>query len=299
MEFVFITDTHFRKSSNVRTDEDYLKSLCDKLQFVVDCANKWNATLIIGGDLFDTPSQPDLVKTAVIQVLMKCSKKPISISGNHDILFNNRDNNYKTSIYCLHAADVLRLLSPGEDSILVEGEQKCKIAVTRPMKDCGLPQLGVFHGFLNKEDGINTFLFEDVPQNDRCCICLGHDHVPYEPIKYNNSVIYRTGAMVRAIRNDSEDRIPQLLRIRLTDKGTWATKLYDIPCKDSSLIFKTKKAKAVKRDSGDYSQIIEQIRQVSEKEITFMSAIEMVANSETADYVRDVYNTVQSTAESK
>jgi hypothetical protein len=38
---------------------------------------------------------------------------------------------------------------------------------------------------------------------------------------------------------------------------------------------------------------------VSEKEITFMSAIEMVANSETADYVRDVYNTVQSTAESK
>lgn len=298
MEFVFLTDAHVRKSSNVRTDKDYLETICKKLEFAVQKANEWNAQLVMGGDFFDTPTVPDLVKSAVVKVLKKANKKPWTIYGNHCTTFNNVDNNYKTSTYLLNEDETWSAFIEGEDFIYQEGEQKCKIAFSRPMKDEGIPQLGIFHGFLNKEDGMNTFLFEDVPQNDPCIICLGHDHVQYEPVIYHNSVIHRIGALVRGIRNDSEIRTPQILRIKLKKDNTWITKLYDVPCIDPSLIFREKKAKADKKDN-DYQGIIDQIKAASSEDISLIQAVGMVATPETVEYIKEVLVDVKNLRESK
>lgn len=298
MEFVLVTDCHIKKSSNVRTDEDYLGTLLKKLDFCIECANKWDARLVMAGDFFDTPTVPDLVKNRTIKVLKKAKKLPWTIYGNHCTLFNNPDNNYKTSTYLFDEAGVWKSFGSGDDFVYTENGISCKVAFTRPMINSDIPQLGLFHGFLNKEDGPNTFLFEDVC-DDNCAICLGHDHVPYEPIKYKNSVIFRIGSMVRAIRNDSEDRIPQLLRLRLKSDGKWAFKAYDIPCISPDLIFKEKKVKAIKNQDDNYAQIIEQMKMVSEKEITLVDAVKMVAKEDTVEYIKEVLNDVSNIKESK
>lgn len=299
MEFVFLTDAHVRKSSNVRTDKDYLETICKKLEFAVQKANEWGAQLVMGGDFFDTPTVPDLVKSAVVRIMKKADKKPWTIYGNHCTTFNNVENNYKTSTYLLNEDETWRAFISGEDFIYEDGSgQKCKVAFTRPMQNCGLPQLGIFHGFLNQEDGSNTFLFEDVPTEDPCVICLGHDHVQYEPVAYHNSVIYRIGALVRGIRNDSEIRTPQILRIKLKKDNTWITKLYDVPCVDPSLIFKEKKGKADKIQN-DYQGIIDQIKAASAEDISLIQAVSMVSTEETVEYIREVLTETKNIRESK
>lgn len=298
MEFVLAIDFHIKHKSNVRTDDDYCGNLLKKLDWIVEKANAWNATLLLAGDFFDTPTVPDLVKTPVIEILLKAKKTPITIYGNHCTLFNSLENNKKTSTFLIDKAGAWKALVSGDDFIMEEDGQKVKIAVTRPMVDSGIPQIGLFHGFLNKEDGPNTFLFTDVPQNDPCAILLGHDHVPYAPVPYNDSVIYRIGAAVRGIRNDSELRNPQILRLKLKSNNEWATKLYDIPCIDPRLIFKEKKVRPDK-SGNDYQAVIDQIRAASAEELTFEKAISMVADTETSLYLKSVLNDVTDVKASK
>lgn len=115
---------------------------------------------------------------------------------------------------------------------------------------------------------------------------------------YHNSVIYRIGALVRGIRNDSEIRTPQILRIKLKKDNTWITKLYDVPCTDPSLIFREKKAKADKKDN-DYQGIIDQIKAASSEDISLIQAVGMVAIPETVEYIKEVLVDVKNLRESK
>ena len=161
----------------------------------------------------------------------------------------------------------------------------------------GKPQIGVCHGFLNKEDGRNTYLFSQIQTDDNCIVLLGHDHVPYEPVVYKNTTIFRIGAFVRGIRNDSELRIPQMLRIGVKDNGTFVTKTYDIECKHFSLIFKEK---TVKKDkSNDYQSITDQIKMSANKEMTLIEAVRAVSTEVTAVYIGEVLNNLKTNKENK
>ena len=100
MEYIFITDLHFNSSSNVRTGE-FLSDLTSKLSYVVEKSNEWDATILIGGDIFDKPSVPDFVKSELIKTLKLAKHTPWAIYGNHDSLFNNVEKNFKTSLESL------------------------------------------------------------------------------------------------------------------------------------------------------------------------------------------------------
>jgi predicted phosphodiesterase len=287
-EYVLITDPHFTASSNVRAG-DYLADLLKKLEYVIEKANAWDATIIIAGDVFDKPTVADFVKSALIEVLKKAKYVPYAIFGNHDTLFNSREKDYKTSMNLMCIGGHLRRLEyeEFEDHILTN----------RPaIVNAGKPQIGIYHGFLNKEDGLNTFLYDQIQTDDQCIVCLGHDHVEYEPVPYRNTTIFRIGALIRAIRNDSEKRIPKMLRIRITDKGTIATKLYDVECKSCELIFKEKMAKA---DPVTYTDVINQIKGVTNKDMTLEEALPLVASAETSAYLVGVLRDLETVRESK
>lgn len=298
MDFVFITDPHLTSESNVRVDEDYCLTIIKKLDFAVEKANEWDAQLLIGGDLFDKPSVADFVKTSLIGCFKKAKYVPITIRSNHDTLFNSPKMDYKTSLQVLHESGILYYMRNEFLDVEVREGQKVRITNQRPMQDCGIPQIGLFHGFLNKEDGPNTFLFTDVPQEDKCIICLGHDHVPYTPVIYHNSTIFRIGSLVRAIRNDDELRTPQLLRIRLKSDGNWTTKLYDVPCTDASLIFKEKKAKKDNIER-DYTELLDNLKNTQAKDMTLVEALRLVTTPETVAFMEDILNEVNNTKASK
>lgn len=300
---VFITDPHITASSNVRSDEDYTGTILNKIKFCIESANEWGVPLFMGGDVFDKPTIPDVVKNRLVEVLKLSKYGVFTCTGNHTTLFNNPDNDPKTSLYLFNQLGLIRYWREGgfywEDA---QGNQ-VYVNFSRPMgkKDC--PQLGLYHGFLNTDhDKDNYFLFTDIDHDDPSLIFLGHDHVPYEPIEYSNSVIHRPGALVRAIRNDSEDRIPQMVRFQLKVDGTsrrWITKYYDVPCATSNLIFKTKKAKIQQNPENNYSNIIEQIKAASNDDLTLVKALELVAPAEIVSYVEHTLEEISNIRASK
>lgn len=293
-DYVLITDLHLTAQSNVRTG-DYVEDLIFKFEDVVEKVNSWDATLLLAGDIFDKPTVADFVKAAFTRALKKLKNQAYAIYGNHDTLFDNTDKNYKTSLNLLVEAGTLIELKR-EDF----GNHVLKaITAGQPIEDEGKSQICLAHGFLNKEDGRNTFLFDQIRTDDNCVICLGHDHVQYEDVVYKNSVIYRIGAFVRGIRNDSEQRIPQMLRIRVKDDGSFATKLYPIRCRDPKLIFKEKSVKAQGGNAASYDDIINMIKTSVAEEQTLVQALRVVTTPRTVDYIDNILQDIKTKKESK
>jgi len=280
-EFVFITDLHIRNSSNVRTG-DFVQDIYDKLSFVVDYANEHNATILIGGDVFDKPSVPDIVKNKLAPLLRKCIYKPISIFGNHDLLYNSEEYIEKTSYETWVSHGLLEPL----DGKTVELED-CIITNEVPVISRGKPQLVLFHGFLNKDDGRNTFLFQDIAGcSDKTYILLGHDHTVYEPLKFSDNIkIFRPGSFLRQTREDASMRIPELMHIRVNE-GKLQYKMVSIEtARPAEEIFKTKLRNVTKAQQREtYEDIINQIRNANVGEMSLQQALQQVAAEDVCNY---------------
>lgn len=280
-EFVFITDLHFKNSSNVRSG-DLLNDLATKMDFVVNYTNQYNATLLIGGDIFDKPSVPDIVKNRLAPLLLKLVNKPLAISGNHDRLYDNDDFINKTSFQTWVTHNVISSL----DNTTVDfGE--CFVSNETPIIQRGKPQIVLFHGFLNQEDGRNTFHYQDISPTltDKVFLLLGHDHCVYDPIEIGSVKIFRPGSFCRITRDETSNRVPSLLHIRVQD-GKLKYKVVPIsnsrPYDD---VFKTKLKTITKSQQADtYEDIISQIRNANVGELTFEQALLQVSDDEVTNY---------------
>lgn len=278
-DFVFITDLHICSSSRVRNG-DVLEDIAAKLKFVVDYCNANEAILLCGGDLFDKPSVPDYVKSRLAPILKELTHDFYSVAGNHSRLYDNPEFNYKTSY------DVWRSHGILKDLDSVEGVDLGNVFLTGqlPVKTRGKFQIVVYHGFLNQEDGRNTLHFDDIQTEDNTYVLLGHDHVEYEPVQYKENIkIFRPGSLLRGIRQDAQYRNPQMLHIRVNGKLQY--KMVPIKCRDFSEIFKTKEAKVTQSQKhSTYEDIINQIRNAAQGDLSFEQAISQVADPEVVEF---------------
>lgn len=282
MDFVFITDSHFKASSNVRSGE-YLEDLAVKLQYVVAYCNKHNAILLHGGDFFDKPSVPDVVKNRILPILMGLKTKCYIVSGNHCLLYNSQEFNYKTSYQTFVSAGLFHDM---DNSTVDLGE--CIITNETPIINRGKPQLVLFHGFLNQEDGKNTLYFQDIANDiqDKVYILLGHDHTVYEPLQYSSNVkIFRPGSFSRQTREDASIRMPELLHIRVQDDSLqFKTKLIET-ARPAEEIFKTKLKNITKSQQREtYDDIIRQIRNAGAGEMSLSQALQTVAGEDVCEF---------------
>lgn len=279
MDFIHITDTHFALTSNVRTG-DLLDDLLIKLDYVINKANEWNCMILHSGDFFDKPTAPDIVKTKLLRSLRNLKHPLVTIPGNHDRLFGSDERYDRTSLSVMEEAGALKILrSPLE-------LEDCVITTGKPVVDTpsGKPQIVLFHGFLNQEDGLNTFFCQDILTDQRCLVLLGHDHSPYPSVPYRNSIILRPGSFLRGVRNDSSDRIPTFLRIGVR-KGDFILKTYPIEvAKQVELLFKRKLAVLEKSDVS-YTELIYALKQSSEEQMTLSKALKLVTSDNIVEFI--------------
>lgn len=278
MKFTFITDTHFTSSSNVRAG-DYLKDLVDKLAWVVDRTNELEARLLLAGDVFDKPSVPDCVKTQVIRQLKRLDRVPMTCIGNHDRLYNSDERFERTSLSVLEEAGCLDVLQAG-DRYLIDGTV---VSSKLPLKsDEDHLQILLWHGFLNKEDGLNTIKFTDLLCDTPAVVLLGHDHCEYEPMEYRGCKIYRPGSFARGVRNDSAERIPQMLLI--DEEGNVTSEPIGV-AKQVEFLFKSKVSK-VSKSQVSYEDIINQIKSSAKTGDNLTEALKLVTdNPDVIDYI--------------
>lgn len=287
-DWVFITDLHITTSSNVRTG-DLVDDLSKKLEWVVDYCNDNNAALLLGGDLFDRPSVPDYLKTHFAKILCRVHNKVYSVTGNHCRLYNNNDYAYRTSYNLLAALGVFVDL----DSI--EGVDFGPLYLTGrvPVITRNKPQIIVYHGFLNQEDGLNTFRFSDLQTEDPCIVFLGHDHVVYPVLQYTDKIrIYRPGSFQRNTREESQNRIPCLLHVRMINGSL---KVKTVPIKAARLaneIFKTKVSDAAStRVVVDlYQDLIGKLQLTLSQEENLYALLSKVTDLTTVNYIKTFDN---------
>jgi len=281
-DFVFITDTHINLSSRVRTG-DYLSDLLKKLEFVVEYANKNNAIILHGGDFFDKPTVSDVVKNKLIPVLLRAKYKPLVIYGNHDKLFNNDENDVKTSLETLVVSGVVEILTTKDFGNLV-------VTSELPVINKNKAQICVCHGFLNKEDGKYTFRFTDIETTDQVKVLLGHDHVVYENLKLSNVEYIRPGSFVRGIRDDEAYREVFAVHLRMIN-GEIKSKLVKIPCRDPKEIFQTKESKLkTKEVDQSYDSLIQMLANSTKGEETLEGALNILATPAEKEYILNVLN---------
>lgn len=280
-QFVFIADVHLGAGANVRTGDVY-QDIYDKLNWVKDYCNKYDCQLLIGGDLLDKPSVPYTYVTPLVRILKEFKYVPYDVFSNHPTLYNNREYDYKTTQNMLYEVGVLRELHTVEYS-------DCFITSETPLVTKGKPQILIKHAFLNVQDPGWTVEFPDlIGTDDNCYVCLGHDHVEYEPLQIKQNIkIFRPGSFLRATRDDSNVRIPNLLHIRVVD-GKLQYKLVPIKtARPVSEIFKTKFTKVSEHDKHEtYEAIIEQIRNANATELTLNQALNQVSTQDVCDYVQ-------------
>lgn len=269
MKYVFITDLHFQETSSVRTGS-ILEDLEAKLHYVVDYTNSIGGILLLGGDIFHRPSVTDTVKSTIIKELIRLDKTPYAIPGNHDILYNNDKYLYRTSYNVLVSAGIVKNLvyEEFEDHILTSQV---------PLTSKGKPQVCIFHGFLNIEDGRNTFRFTDIDTDDRCLVMLGHDHSVYDPIEYRNTTILRAGSFLRDSRQESSFRIPNMIEVTI-DNGSVIYNLVPIKCRSSESIFKEKEVQV--KLTYDFNTIIDQLKNTTTGDLTLNQALQKVVPKE-------------------
>lgn len=281
MDYVFITDLHFKSSSKVRSG-NVLEDMVRKLKFVVDYCNSYDAALLLGGDIFDKSTVPDFVKSEIAPVLTKVKNGVYAIPGNHDRLYDNPEYNFKTSYNVLVSHGVIEDLTTIDfGDVILTSEV--------PVVTKGKPQIVVFHGFLNIEDGRSTFHFTDIQTTDNCVVCLGHDHVEYETLQYNDTVkIIRPGSFHRDTRVETNFRTPKLVHLRVKD-GKILSKFVPIECRDFNEVFTAKETKITKAQQHDtYEAIIEHIRNAQVTDLTFEQAMSQVAEPDVVEFAIQV-----------
>jgi len=278
-DFIFITDLHITDKSNVRTG-DILTDITNKLDYVVEYANKLKASILIGGDVFDHPSVPDYVKAKVANVFKKAKKPIYTIAGNHDILYNNEEFNHRTSYNLFVEFGLFTNIDKIDFEDVV-------ISSSLPITNVGKPQIVIYHGFYNIADGKCTCMTSDViGTTDETVVLLGHDHSVY-PIEQprNNVRVYREGSFLRGIRTDEQNRTPNMIVLHV-ENGKIDVKLEPIKCRAASEIFEAKKfALTETQKHNSYESIIGKIKEVRNSELTLQNALKEVTTQDVIDYI--------------
>lgn len=287
LNFVFVTDSHIGGGANVRTGNVY-QDLLTKFTFIKEYCNKNDCQLLIGGDVFDKPTIADVYKTPFLKLFLQFDKTPIVVRGNHCTLFNSRENDYKTTMQLFIEAGAFKELHTIDYGDLVLTSEK-------PLVVRNKPQIFMYHGFLNQQDGWCQVMYDELITTDEVLCLLGHDHVVYDPVTIGTVKVIRPGSLLRGIRNDESNRIPELVHIRFnseTPQGQRSIKTKLVPItvsRDPSEIFKTKKVTISEAERNiSYESIISQIAQCTKSDLTLEQAVSSVATTDVVEYTKEL-----------
>lgn len=276
--FIFITDLHITDRVPFRTG-DPLEDVIAKIDFTVDYANKADAQLLIGGDIYDSPVVSYRASTRAALAFSRAKYRPIVVKGNHDQMYRNDDYDEKTALYAGIRLGVFQELTEPLDF------GSCILTPCKTPPDTDKPVILMYHGFLNIRDGKLTVTSDELREFRTPTVALlGHDHIEYDPITIGNATVYRIGSLFRNRRVATSDRAPKLLHV-LPVNGGFSAHLVSVPAKSVTEIFKETEARTEVSEAVDYSSIISELKTAMNDEADLHSIIAKTATPAVGDYL--------------
>lgn len=189
-KIAIVGDLHLRSDCpENRIDEDYANKPIQKIDKILED----NDYLIILGDLCHKPTLPLEYIDFLIDSLEQYKGRIFTILGNHDASYRTL-NLRKTAIGLLHKIGIISLKLGHFNLAGVDFDVATVVPELKLPKQKSNILLGHFY-LDNALAPKESMSLEDLTNYKY--VLLGHDHCPYEPIKYKDTIVYRNGSLVR------------------------------------------------------------------------------------------------------
>ncbi len=91
MKFVYQGDIHLRDRAPVNRIDNYREVQFDKLEQLVGFANDNEATLLLGGDIFDSYKVSAEIVNRANEIFLTCNRDIFAVMGQHDVPYHDMD----------------------------------------------------------------------------------------------------------------------------------------------------------------------------------------------------------------
>ena len=267
MEFrgVFISDIHFSLRAPESRKETYGQEILEKLNFVIDFANKKGAYIFIAGDIFHYKSNvSDEEKIALMKVLRRANMLIYGIVGSHDLSGYQLESINRRAIGVLQEAGLFTILNDKvyfeNGNICVSGANVCKdYESTNPYsvkKGKEKIRIHLTHGMLldEKDPRFDCTTLSEV-ETEADLIFNGHFHQCLGIKKINNTYFVRLGSLSR----DSvtlKDHQPRLLFVSI-ENSKLKLNTVKIPVKEDVWISDER----VENKGIDFKEFVEMLKE--------------------------------------
>ena len=307
---VYFSDIHLRNKNPINRIDDILETQFQKLEWIFSYASEIEAEgILFGGDLFHTPSVPDIVANRFIKLLKKHKLPFYFIIGNHDVVGGNADSRDYSKIgiisecdYAVHANKPIFL-----DSCVLVGYDFSKAMecpqVIDPIADFQLidtPVLCMVHSMITDEPSIKdgniyrTIHWGEIQINCDVLFC-GHFHPGY-PIRYSGLggvPIVNCGAAIRQEASHTDlHRDPQICVIKIKDKKV---KLSFETIPHSKDVFDISKITSKQLKEDEKYKFVEALKQLKDQDTCGTSIVEKLKKISVDQFNKDSEDKIDQT----
>lgn len=239
--FYFVGDLHLNDVNPRSRIDDYSIAILDKLTYIFNLAKENNIEAIFFlGDIFHKPSGLSTkYLNKVISTFQLAPCPCYSIIGNHDIPFNKIDEVDNTSLGILFKSRALVHLDnyPITPNISIFGfDYNTDISYITKPSTCSLG-ICISHSYgedvsFGDNEKAEYFKWSKPNESPFDVYILGHDHSYHSSKKiYNNSYLYRVGALSRVTSASSDvQRDIKILEVNIdTQNISYDIKEVNIP----------------------------------------------------------------------
>jgi DNA repair exonuclease SbcCD nuclease subunit len=282
-KYILCADLHIRSSRPQYRIDNFGETVLYKLKFIVWCANKHNAHIIIAGDIFDNIKIGTRVINRVIRILKKCKNKVYAVPGQHDMEMHGEDllpSPYLTLVEAGVIIDVSGTTADNVCGIKWEGNYwipaKINDKMVMVVHHTITPQEPPF--FLKDSAMSADDLMEKLsPFNYIVC---GDYHSPHTKIKKNvfggRQVLINCGSLTRS----SKDQYDYQPCIYLLDTAVSKFKKIKVPIKPAEEVFRI--PKDTKAEDAKLSEHIANIIELTKAEgkPDFITTVKVIMKDE-------------------
>ena len=290
----FALDLHCRLFNPSTRKDNYFEASMQKLEFLLQNCD----VLIQAGDFFDKARTEDVVKNRILNLLNRYKVPIYVVPGNHDVENDLLETLPNTSLANLAYHNAVTILTP--DKIWnIEG---LKIGVldfyVEKAKKQSFDEVDVVvgHHFYNWfRDPSKSIEPQDVDKYNTNYLILGHDHEPHEDLQLGNTIIIRTGSILRTeLASYTNWHSPCFHIIEVNGSKYSPIKKIEIPYTPFELAFLHEEKKTFKKCAKLVSEIkafLENIELQSEnkKSIGEILIKELKAPKEVVEYLSLIY----------
>lgn len=260
---IFSADWHIRASKPQYRVDEYSTTILDKVQFIVDTANKYDADIIVAGDVFHNIKVGTRTVNRLIQILKKLKGKCYAVFGQHDLEGHNEDMT-PTPYLTLMLSDVIVNLAdydifdnicgvPWEGQLNIDSK-KINDESILVIHHCVTPEKSPF--FLEDSAMTAQEILDSCPEFKY--IVSGDYHVPFV-VKEGDRMVINCGCIGRS----NKDQIDYEPRIYLLEQDKKKLSVIKIPIRPGDEVFHIPKDMSL---DTHFSEHIEEILKSTNKD---------------------------------